>query len=107
MSTRVSWQSVLKVLPFALLLLLPTPVPAAGPVKINDLAVATTIPDAQREATINAARAFYDFWNTGDESLLREAIAPTFTDRTCRPDGRRDRMAPLSRRADFARPYRT
>jgi predicted ester cyclase len=32
-----------------------------------------------------AARAFYDFWNTGDETSLRAAIAPGFTDHTLPP----------------------
>jgi hypothetical protein len=43
------------------------------------------IPDAQREATMKAVRASYDFWNTGDEALLKEAIAPNFTDHTLPP----------------------
>jgi predicted ester cyclase len=47
--------------------------------------VAATIPDAQRETTIKAARAFYDFWNSGDEAFLKEAVAPNFTDRTLPP----------------------
>jgi predicted ester cyclase len=85
MPTRTSLRNLLKALPFALALLHATPAPAAATVKINDLMVATAIPDAQREATIKAARAFYDFWNTGDESLLKEAIAPTFKDRTLPP----------------------
>jgi predicted ester cyclase len=59
----------------------------ADSVKINDLVVAASIPDAQREATMKAVRAFYDFWNTGDEALLKEAIAPNFTDHTL-PTGR-------------------
>jgi predicted ester cyclase len=68
----------------ALTLLLSTPVFADG-VKINELVVAAPIPNAQREATIKAVRAFYDFWNTGDEALLKEAIAPNFTDHTLPP----------------------
>ena len=71
----------------ALTLSLSTPAFAADRVKINDLVVAASIPDAQREATIKAVRAFYDFWNTGDEALLQEAIAPSFTDHTL-PSGR-------------------
>ena len=31
------------------------------------------------------ARAFYDFWNTGDEAYLKQAIAMNFTDRTLPP----------------------
>jgi len=71
----------------ALALSLATPAFAADSVKINDLVVAVPIPDAQREATLKAVRAFYDFWNTGDEALLQEAIAPNFTDHTL-PSGR-------------------
>jgi predicted ester cyclase len=70
----------------ALTLSLFTPAYAAESVKINDLVVAASIPDAQRDATMKAVRAFYDFWNTGDEALLQEAIAPNFTDHTLPPD---------------------
>lgn len=51
----------------------------SGEVKIDDLITATTIPSAQQEATIIAAKAFYQFWNTGDEGSLTAAIAPSFT----------------------------
>jgi predicted ester cyclase len=69
----------------ALTLSLSGPALAADSVRINDLVVAAPIPDAQREATMKAVHAFYDFWNTGDEALLKEAIAPTFTDHTLPP----------------------
>src|SRR5882762_9603747 len=69
----------------ALALSLATPAFAADSVRINDLVVAVPIPDAQREAALKAVRAFYDFWNTGDEALLQEAIAPNFTDHTLPP----------------------
>jgi predicted ester cyclase len=68
-----------------LTLSLSTPVLAVESVRINDLVVAAPIPDAQRDATLKAVRAFYDFWNTGDEALLKEAIAPNFTDHTLPP----------------------
>ena len=71
----------------ALTLSLSTPALAAESIKINDLVVAATIPEAQRDATMKAVRAFYDFWNTGDETLLQEAIAPNFIDHTL-PAGR-------------------
>ena len=71
----------------ALTLSLPTQAIAADSVRINDLVVAVPIPDAQREATMKAVRAFYDFWNTGDEALLEQAIASSFTDHTL-PAGR-------------------
>ncbi|MDB5637040.1 MAG: putative lipoprotein [Bradyrhizobium sp.] len=71
----------------ALTLSLSAPAFADDGVKINDLVVAAPLPDAQREATMKAVRAFYDFWNTGDEALLKQAIAPNFTDHTL-PRGR-------------------
>jgi predicted ester cyclase len=70
-----------------LALLLFTPAFATDSVRIDDLVVAASIPDAQREATLKAVRAFYDFWNTGDEALLKQALAENFTDRTL-PAGR-------------------
>ena len=64
---------------------LAVPALAAGGVDINELVVATSIPESQRDATVKAARAFYEFWNTGDEADLKRAIAPTFTDHTLPP----------------------
>ena len=63
----------------ALSVALAVPAFAEG-VRIDELVVATSIPDSQRDATLSAARAFYEFWNTGDEADLKRAIAPTFTD---------------------------
>ena len=60
--------------------------PARG-VDINEFVVATSIPESQRDATVKAVRAFYEFWNTGDEGELQRVIAPTFTDHTL-PSGR-------------------
>lgn len=57
----------------------------ADSVKIDEIVVASGISDAQRDATVKAARAFYDFWNTGDETFLKQAIAGNFTDRTLPP----------------------
>jgi predicted ester cyclase len=62
----------------------------ANEVKIDDLVVANTIPAAQRDVTVKAAKAFYQFWNTGDEASLKLAISPNFTDHTLppgRPEG--------------------
>jgi predicted ester cyclase len=66
---------------------LAAPALAAEGVRIDDLVVATSIPEGQRDATVKAVRAFYEFWNTGDEADLKRAIAPTFTDHTL-PSGR-------------------
>jgi predicted ester cyclase len=71
----------------ALTLSLSRPAFAADSVQIKDLVVAAPIPDAQREATMKAVPAFYDFWNTGDEAVLKEAVASNFTDHTL-PSGR-------------------
>jgi predicted ester cyclase len=68
-----------------LILAMLAPALAADSIKINDLVIAGRIPAAQREATVKAVRAFYDFWNTGDETLLKQAIAENFTDRTLPP----------------------
>jgi predicted ester cyclase len=57
----------------------------ADEVKIDELVVAKTIPDAQEGAEVSAAKAFYQFWNTGDEAILRTAVAPTFIDHTLPP----------------------
>jgi hypothetical protein len=66
--------------------MLSTPV-RADELKIDDLVVAASTSPAEREATVAAATAFYQFWNTGDEALLNSAIADTFVDRTL-PAGR-------------------
>jgi len=58
---------------------------AADSVKINEIVIASPISPAQREATVKAVRTFYDFWNTGDTALLKQAIAENFTDRTLPP----------------------
>ena len=57
----------------------------AAEVKIDDLIVAKTVPAVRRLTELNAAKAFYQFWNTGDESLLKAAISPSFTDHTLPP----------------------
>lgn len=59
----------------------------ADAVKIDDLVVATTVPAAERDATVAAAKAFYQFWNSGDEAALKAAIADDFVDHTL-PAGR-------------------
>jgi len=51
----------------------------------EEITVAGAIPPAERDATLAAARAFYDFWNTGDTAFLKRAIADDFTDHTLPP----------------------
>jgi predicted ester cyclase len=55
--------------------------------KIDDLIVTSSIPSAEKDATLAAAKAFYQFWNSGDEADLKRAIADNFTDHTL-PAGR-------------------
>ncbi|XXT15726.1 ester cyclase [Sorangium sp. So ce429] len=53
----------------------------------RSMVVDASLPKAQADAEILAARRFYAFWSTGDASYLDAAIAPSFTDRTL-PKGR-------------------
>jgi predicted ester cyclase len=78
-------KSLSLVLLLGLILSLSAPILAADSIKINDLVIARRIPAARRAAIVKAVRAFYDFWNTGDETLLKQAIAANFTDRTLPP----------------------
>jgi predicted ester cyclase len=71
----------------ALSIMLATPALANDSVRIDELMVATSIPESQRDATVNAVQAFYEFGNSADEADLKRAIAPTFTDHTL-PSGR-------------------
>jgi hypothetical protein len=61
------------------------PASSAGNVNFDDLVVASTISEMERDATGKAARAFYEFWNTGDEVLLKKAPAENFADCAARP----------------------
>lgn len=74
----------------ALAFSLSIPALAGASAQINDIVVAAPLSDAERDATMKAVRGFYDFWNHGDEALLKQAIADNFTDRTLaegRPQG--------------------
>jgi predicted ester cyclase len=69
----------------ALILAISTSGLAAARVTINDIVIAHGITAAQRDATLKAVRSFYDFWNTGDLTLLTQAVAENFTDHTLPP----------------------
>jgi predicted ester cyclase len=61
-----------------------------GLVNSHDLIVDGSLPTAQVDAQVLAARRFDTFWSTGDETLARAALAPDFTDRSLpvgRPQG--------------------
>ncbi|MBP0495120.1 ester cyclase [Pararoseomonas indoligenes] len=78
--------SMLRSAPVLAGLLLPAALPAAAQgVPVKELVVAAAPSAAQRTGEEKAARAFYDFWNTGDEAVLRAALSPAFTDHTLPP----------------------
>jgi predicted ester cyclase len=59
----------------------------AADLKVDDLIIAKTQPDQNLDANIKTAKAFYEFWNTGEEQLLKTSISPSFVDHTL-PNGR-------------------
>ena len=63
------------------------PAHAAELVQPRQLIVDASLPEAQREAQILAARRYDSFWNNGEERLATDALAPDFKDRTL-PSGR-------------------
>jgi len=58
---------------------------AADLITPEEIIVASAIAPSERDAELDAARAFYDFWNTGDVAFLKRAIADDFVDRTLPP----------------------
>jgi predicted ester cyclase len=61
-------------------------------VQPHSLIVDGSLPKAQVDAQILAARRYATFWSTGDEALARAALAHDFTDRTL-PAGRPQGLA--------------
>jgi len=56
------------------------------PNRPTHLAPAPSTDRADDDAKAKAARAFFDeFWNTGDEALLKRAFAENFADCAVRP----------------------
>ncbi|MGN6237695.1 ester cyclase [Dyella sp.] len=62
----------------------PSAAPAASSAPAQ-ITIAAEADPAQREALTTAARRYASFWNTGDEALARQALAPDFVDRTLPP----------------------
>jgi predicted ester cyclase len=60
-------------------------VAAADALKITDLVITPGTAVKQERAVAATAKQFYEFWNTGDEQSLKQAIALTFTDHTLPP----------------------
>ena len=59
----------------------------ADTVKITDPITTSTMSDARRDAEIKAVAAFYQFWNTGDEALLKSARRQILSIARCPRDG--------------------
>ncbi|MGO4701835.1 ester cyclase [Dyella sp. 2RAB6] len=60
------------------------------------LIVDGSLPKAQAEAQMLAARRYDTFWHTGDETLAKAALAPDFTDRTPPPGRAQGLACPLA-----------
>ncbi len=58
----------------------------------HSLIVDRSLPTGLVECQVIAARRFDTFWNTGDEALARDTLAPNFVDSTL-PTGRRQGVA--------------
>jgi hypothetical protein len=58
---------------------------SAARFEIDELVVAASVSDVERQATVRAARAFNEFWNTGDQALLKRVFDENFTNH--RPAG--------------------
>src|SRR5580704_6144444 len=69
---------------------------AADPslIEPHSLIVDHSLPTAQVDSQVIAARRYDTFWNTGNEALARAALAPNFIDRTL-PTGRPQGLAGL------------
>lgn len=82
------------------------PAHAAGTAEASLLVPATLIvdpslPKAQADAQILAARRYGTFWGSGDEALARAALAPDFMDRTLPPGRAQGITGPLAASAAF------
>lgn len=75
---------------------------SAAPVADADLVQARTVivdkslPKAQAQAAMLAARRYATFWNTGEDRFAQAALAPQFTDRTLPPGRAQGPQGPLA-----------
>ena len=61
------------------------PALSADSLNTDDLIAASTLFEWERHARAKAARDSYEFWNTGDDALLKRAFAENFADRAVWP----------------------
>src|SRR6266478_1679944 len=75
-----------------------TPIVAADTALIepHSLIVDRSLPRAQVDVQIMAARRYDTFWNAGDEALARSALAPNFIDNTLPPGRPQGLTGPLA-----------
>src|SRR6266478_3409204 len=62
----------------------------------HSLIVDRSLPRAQVDNQVIAARRYDTFWNTGDEALARSALAPNFIDNTLPPGRSQGLTGPLA-----------
>jgi predicted ester cyclase len=67
----------------------------------NVLVVDKSLPKAQLQAEILAARRYDTFWNNGDEALARAALAATFRDNTLPPGRPQGLSGPIAASRGF------
>jgi predicted ester cyclase len=65
-------------------------------VSAQQVIVDPSLPPAQRDAEMQAARRYATFWHTGDERHARAALAAGFTDRTLPPGRAQGVPGPLA-----------
>ncbi|MEA1677714.1 ester cyclase [Nitrospirillum sp. BR 11163] len=65
-------------------------------VQPKHVTIDASLPKAQADAEILAARRYATFWSSGDEAMARAALAPDFTDRTLPPGRAQGVPGPLA-----------
>ena len=65
-------------------------------VSARQVIVDPSLPPAQRDGEMQAARRYATFWHTGDERFARAALAADFTDRTLPPGRAQGVPGPLA-----------
>ncbi|MCS0632883.1 ester cyclase [Telluria mixta] len=87
----------MKAFPILAALLVALPAFAADDlVKAQEVIADPSLPAAQRDAEMQAARRYATFWHTGDERFARAALAADFTDRTLPPGRAQGVSGPLA-----------
>ncbi|KGF81403.1 polyketide cyclase [Massilia sp. JS1662] len=87
----------MKALPILAAMLVALPAVAADDlVQAQEVIADPSLPPAQRDAGMQAARRYATFWHTGDERHARAALAADFIDRTLPPGRAQGVPGPLA-----------